>query len=149
MIQQFTLGKAERLKSRKLIEQVFREGKSFTIFPYKVFYLLEAGREGRPGQRGAPMVRQGGRQWADSKAPLQAGFGASIRHFGRAVDRNRIKRLGREAYRVQKQALLDRLREKRASMAVFFVYTGKELPDHHTVTGKIGVILQKLIRETA
>ena len=138
MIRQSTLGKAERLKSRKLIEQVFREGKSFTIFPYKVFYLLEAGRR-----------KSDGRQWSDSEAPLQAGFGASIRHFGRAVDRNRIKRLGREAYRVQKQALLDRLREKGVSMAVFFVYTGKELPDHHTVTGKIGVILQKLIRETA
>jgi ribonuclease P protein component len=127
MIRQSTLGKAERLKSRKLIEQVFREGKSFTIFPYKVFYLFVGG----------------------GSAPLQAGFGASIRHFGRAVDRNRIKRLGREAYRVQKQALLDHLREKGVSMAVFFVYTGKELPDHHSVTGKIGVILQKLIRETA
>ena len=95
----------------------------------------------RHEDRVAPAVRR--------EAPLQAGFGASIRHFGRAVDRNRIKRLGREAYRVQKQALLDHLREKGVSMAVFFIYTGKELPDHHTVTGKIGVILQKLIRETA
>jgi ribonuclease P protein component len=129
MVQQFTLSKAERLKSRKLIEQVFREGRNFMVFPYKVFYLA-IGR-------------------SDAPAPLQAGFGASSRHFKRAVDRNRIKRLGREAYRVQKQALFDHLRARGISMAVFFVFTGKELPDHKTATGKIGLILQKLIRETA
>jgi ribonuclease P protein component len=141
MIRQFTLGKAERLKSRKLIEQIFREGKSFTVFPYRVIYLIVA-----RAQTDATAQRQGS---AGGRSSLQAGFGASSRHFSRAIDRNRIKRLGREAYRIQKLALLDHLREKGVSMAVFFVFTGKELPDHHTVTGKIGVILQKLIRETA
>ena len=67
--------------------------------------------------------------------------------MGKAVDRNRIKRLGREAYRVQKQALAGQLREKGFSMAVFFVFMGKELPDHATVSGKIGVILQRLMKE--
>ena len=82
-----------------------------------------------------------------SAAPLQAGFGASSRNFKKAVDRNRIKRLSREAYRLQKQPLLDRLKEKGLSMAVFFIYTGKDLPDYGIVTEKIGVALQKLIRE--
>ena len=148
MVQQSTLGKVERLKSRKLIDQVFREGKSFTIFPYKVFYLL-MGYDGIaktaipvPGKR----ARVG---WSGAPAPLQAGFGASSRHFKRAVDRNRIKRLGREAYRVQKQPLFDHLRTKGISLAVFFVFTGKEVPDHKTVTGRIGLILQKLARESA
>lgn len=82
-----------------------------------------------------------------AEAPLQAGFGASSRNFKKAVDRNRIKRLSREAYRLQKQPLFDRLKEKGLSLAVFFIYTGKELPDYRTVTEKIGVALQKLIRE--
>ncbi len=82
-----------------------------------------------------------------SAAPLQAGFGASSRNFKKAVDRNRIKRLSREAYRLQKQPLLDRVQQKGLSLAVFFIYTGKELPDYRTVTEKIGVALQKLIRE--
>jgi ribonuclease P protein component len=77
---------------------------------------------------------------------LQAGFGASSRHFKKAVDRNRIKRLCREAYRLQKQPLFQRLKEKGSSLAVFFIYTGKELPDYHAVTDKIGVALQKLIK---
>jgi ribonuclease P protein component len=81
------------------------------------------------------------------EAPLQAGFGASSRNFKKAVDRNRIKRLSREAYRLQRQPLFDRLKEKGIVMAVFFIYTGKDLPDYRTVTEKIGVALQKLIRE--
>jgi len=82
-----------------------------------------------------------------NSAALQAGFGAGARHFKKAVDRNRIKRLSREAYRLQKNPLLQRLEEKRLAMAVFFIYTGKELPDYGTVTDKIGVALQKLIKE--
>jgi ribonuclease P protein component len=127
---QFTWKKEEKLKSRKRIERVFKEGKSFSLFPFRIFYLK------------APMLLA-----SASAAPLQAGFGASSRNFKKAVDRNRIKRLSREAYRLQKQPLLDRLKEKGLSLAVFFIYTGKELPDYRTVTEKIGVALQKLISQ--
>ena len=137
MRQRYTWTKAEKLKSRKRIEWVFKEGKSLSVFPFKVFYLL-----GRPAPA-APRVPAHG----PSHASLQAGFGAGSRHFKKAVDRNRIKRLSREAYRVQKQPLIDLLAEKGLSMALFFIYTGKELPDHITVKAKIGVALQKLIKE--
>ena len=123
----FTLGRSERLKSRKLIDRVFREGKSFSLFPFRVYYLFV--------EPGAPAL-------------LQAGFGASRRNFKRAVDRNRIKRLTREAYRINKQELFLRLQEKQRPLALFFIYTGKELPDHRMVTEKIGVALQKLVKET-
>ena len=124
MRQRYTWTKAEKLKSRKRIEWVFKEGKSLSVFPFKVFYLL-----------------------LHPPAPPQAGFGAGSRHFKKAVDRNRIKRLSREAYRLQKQPLMEALAEKERSMALFFIYTGKELPDHGTVKAKIGVLLQKLIKE--
>jgi len=140
MSQRFTWKKAEKLKSRKRIERVFREGKSFSLFPYRVIFLLQPIGAVVPGVNGGDPAT-----WA----PLQAGFGASSRHFKKAVDRNRIKRLGREAYRLQKEPLLRRLAEKGLSLAVFFIYTGKELPEYATVTEKIGVILQKLIKEIA
>lgn len=96
-----------------------------SLFPFKVWWLLQTSAE----------------------SPLQAGFGASSRHFKKAVDRNRIKRLSREAYRLQKQPLIQRLEAKSLYLAVFFIYTGKEVPDYPTVSQKIGVILQKLIKE--
>jgi ribonuclease P protein component len=143
MRQRFTWKKAEKLKSRKRIERVFREGKSFSLFPYRVHFLLQppATDASRPEP---PILR--GPAAKGLTSPLQAGFGASSRHFKKAVDRNRIKRLSREAYRLQKEPLLRRLSEKGCSMAVFFIYTGKELPGYEAVAEKIGVALQKLIK---
>jgi ribonuclease P protein component len=128
---QFTWYKKEKLKSRKRIERVFKEGKGLTLFPFKVLWLLQPAVVGSSA----------------AQSPLQAGFGVSSRHFKKAVDRNRIKRLSREAYRLQKQPLFQQLEEKGLCLAVFFIYTGKDLPDYATVTHKIGVALQKLIKE--
>jgi ribonuclease P protein component len=125
-----TLKKSERLKSRKSIERLFREGKSISVFPFKIFYLLPP-----PGDS------------PHSKSSLQAGFGVSSRLFRKAVDRNRIKRLSREAWRLQRHALSDHLREKGRIMEVFLIYTGKQLPDLPLVTQKIGVALLKLLKE--
>ena len=133
MSQRFTWKKAEKLKSRKRIDRVFREGKSFSLFPYRVYFLL-----GPAAGESAPPT---------GASALQAGFGASSRHFKKAVDRNRIKRLSREAYRLQKEPLLQRVKEKGVSMALFFIYTGRDLPDYATASEKIGVALQKLIKE--
>jgi ribonuclease P protein component len=79
---------------------------------------------------------------------LQAGFGASTKNFGRAVDRNRIKRISREAYRLQKESLYIQLEKNNKHLAVFFIYIGKELPVYNDSYKKIGNILEKLIQIT-
>ena len=124
---QFTLGKDERLKSRKQIGKLFAEGKSFAVNPFRVYFIVN-------GQ--LSMVNGG--------SGLQFGVGVSNRNFKRAVDRNRIKRLTREAWRLQKNELSEQVRATQKQLNVFFIYTGKELPDFTTVKDKVAVALKKL-----
>lgn len=126
---QFTFGKNERLKSRKLIERVFREGKNFAVYPYRVYYINGLGLAGSSAQR------------------IQFGVGIGKKNFKKAVDRNRIKRLTREAYRLQKKILQEGT-QKDIQWAIFLIYTGKELPEYDKLYEKLAVILKKLITIT-
>ena len=129
MSKQFTLGKNERLKSRKQIEQLFAEGKSFVVNPFRVYYVVKG-------------------QLSIVNGSVQFGVGVSNRNFKKAVDRNRIKRLTREAWRLQKNELKERLKKINKQLNVFFIYTGKELPDFATVKDKVAVALKKLADKT-
>ena len=127
MAKQFTLDKQERLKSRKRIDEVFSRGRRLTVYPYRVFYLFY----------------QNEKKEVTNK--LQCGVGAGTKNFKKAVDRNRIKRLTREAWRLQKTALDQKLNAHTHSLAVFFIYTGKELPVFVVVKEQLGIVIQKLL----
>lgn len=122
MGKEFTLGKNERLKQRKFIEQLFKEGRHFSVFPFRVYYLFVN----------------------ELSNPLQTGFSASTRNFKRAVDRNRIKRIAKEAYRLQKKELNAEIISKNQKLAVFFIYTDKNLPAFEIIKDRVQIILQKL-----
>ena len=124
---QFTLGKDERLKSRKQIGKLFAEGKSFAVNPFRVYFIVN-----------------GQLSMVNGRSHLQFGVGVSNRNFKRAVDRNRIKRLTREAWRLQKNELNEQVKTTQKELNVFFIYTGKELPDFTTVKDKVAVALKKL-----
>jgi len=128
---QFTLGRDERLKSRKQIEKLFAEGRSFVVNPFRVYYVIN-----------------GERLMVNKSSLLQFGIGVGSKNFKKAVDRNRIKRLTREAWRLQKNELKERLKRINIELNVFFIYTGKALPDFETVKDKVAVALKKLADKT-
>lgn len=78
-------------------------------------------------------------------AALQFGVGVSTRNFKKAVDRNRIKRLLREAYRLQKNELKDKVTLKKIQLNLFIIYTGRELPAYNLIFDKVTVALQKVV----
>lgn len=123
MAKQFTLGKNERLKSRKSIEQLFSEGKKIVVAPFSVLYMHTQSEE---------------------KSSLLFGTGVSAKNFKKAVDRNRIKRLMREAYRLQKKNLQEKIETNNIQLNIFFIYAGRELPEYDEVYKKMSIVLNKL-----
>lgn len=138
MPKRFTLNKQQRLKSRKHIEQLFSEGKRFTVNPFRVFYLFPTVSKQEPSKEVSRKDPQ------SAITNLQFGVGVSTKNFKHAVDRNRIKRLTREAWRLQKNSLEEILGARQKTLHVFLVYTGKELPVYAEVFAKLAVILKKL-----
>ena len=118
-----TYPRTEKLKSRKLIQQLFAEGKSVTASPVKCIYLVNP---------------------SELSETLQTGVGASARNFKKAVHRNRIKRLLREAYRLNNQALHQKLEEKKIRVALFILFIGKELPTLPVIETAVQTALEKL-----
>lgn len=119
-----SFNKRERLKSRKAIEHLFSSGKAMSAHPLKVLY-----------------------DFVEDTSPLTAGVTASRKSFKKAVERNRVKRVMREAYRLQKLPLENALAERNKSMTLFFIYTGKELPVFAEVYEKVKILLQRLVEQ--
>ncbi len=119
-----TLSKKERLKSRKIIECLFADGASFGIYPLRVVWLtLDADKQ---------------------ESPICFTVSVSKKRFRRAVDRNRIKRLIKEAYRLQNEQLKAVVATAPKNMALMVIYTGKEIPDFKLVEKAMKKLLSKL-----
>lgn len=121
-----TLRKAERLDRKKVIEKMFAGGaRSFSVFPLRVVYL--------------PVD--------ELEATVSILVSVSKRHFKRAVKRNRVKRQIREAYRLNKHALLDALDERRKRLAVAFIYLSDEQVDSSVIEERMKTALARIVEK--
>ena len=126
-MKQFTLSRQERLSSRKEIEKLFIEGKSFTKYPVRLVC--------RESEVALP---QG--------IPVRIMFSVSKKIFPRAVDRNRVKRLMREGYRLLKPEVYSIIQPQK-SYHLGLVYTGNELLDLITIQKSISIALDRWIKK--
>ncbi len=115
----FTLGKNQKLKSRKAIAQLFIEGQSVKSFPIKMIYL--------------PISEQ-------ENTETKVAFSVPKRNFKLAVDRNRVKRLLREAYRLHQYEFFD---ENSQHYHIMFIYMSNKMPTYFEVESKLNKLFLK------
>jgi ribonuclease P protein component len=116
-----SFSKIEKLKSKKLIERLFAEGKGISNYPVKLIYLKTTLEDG---------------------ARIKTGVTASKRNFKSAVKRNRIKRLMRESYRLNKHKIFNNIE---GNYALMFLYLGKEMPSYGHLEACFEVLVKKFV----
>ena len=120
----YTFRKEERLKKKNLITELFSSGKSESVFPLKMIYLE-----------------------FDHCSPfkIQAGVSVSKRNFKNAVDRNRIKRLMREAYRKNKYLIYKD--ENTKKHLIMFIYQAKDEVSSELLEKKMTQLIKKFLQK--
>uniref|UniRef100_UPI004028E66D ribonuclease P protein component n=1 Tax=Prevotella sp. TaxID=59823 RepID=UPI004028E66D len=105
--ERFTLSKEERICSKKLINELFTgNGRSMTAFPLRVVFMKRTIVDDQP--RAAMLVS------------------VPKRYFKHAVDRNRVKRQVREAFRRNKSIITQNLTDDHEAVAMAFVWLTNE-----------------------
>jgi ribonuclease P protein component len=121
-----TFSKAERLRSKKIIKQLFEKGSEKTesvfLYPFRVVYLTQQN----------PEIRL-----------VSIIISVSKRSFKKAVDRNLIKRRIREAYRLNKN-LIYKIECSIFPSNIAFVYVGKEILPYSSIEVKLISVLEKI-----
>lgn len=121
----YTFSKAERVCSKRVIDKLFAGGNtSMAVYPLRAVYMLVEKKEG--------------------DAPISILISVPKRRFRHAVDRNRMKRQVREAYRLNKTSLWEVLKSADESMVIAFICMADKPCASEQVTRSIKKILCRI-----
>jgi len=84
---------------------------------------------------------------AGEEAPVRTGFSVPKKKFKKAVERNRVKRLLREAWRLQKQELYQTVPAEK-QLHIFFLYTAAERPDFSSINSAMQKAVSRLAQNS-
>jgi ribonuclease P protein component len=115
----------ERLKSKKNIEELFDKGSSVYLYPFRLFFLKKADQ-------------------AENFHLPQILISIPKRNFKKSVDRNRLKRQIREAYRLNRKKIFCELDPSKLPSYVGILYTSKEKIPYKKIEEKLILILERL-----
>jgi ribonuclease P protein component len=122
-----------------------RFGKSYKLCSRKAMDLLFAEKEIQLNQYPFRLLAK--KMELPTTEKFQIGFSVPKRLFKKAPDRNKIKRLMREVVRKNKACLEQPLAVQNKQLALFLIYTGKEILNFNEFEDKILAILQRLSNE--
>ncbi|MFI5218051.1 MAG: ribonuclease P protein component [Bacteroidia bacterium] len=118
----FTFSKHERLGSRKALEHIFKSGKKINESTIQILWMESDSKE---------------------KALLKIAISVPKKNFKKAVDRNKIKRQIREAYRLNKHKILPLIKSTGKKFSAVILFTGKVPLAYPETEAKIILTLQR------
>lgn len=119
-----TFKKSERLCSRLLMDRLFQgDNKSVSAYPLRAVFLPVSTDE----QKGVSVL-----------------VSVPKKRFHNAVDRNRVKRQIREAYRKQKHALIEKMDEREQGLLIAFIYVSAQIESTAYIEKRLARLLDKI-----
>jgi len=119
------LTKAERINSNITIEDIFRKGDSVFSYPYRLVWIEN--------------------KLDEDIVPAEILLSVGKKRFKKAVDRNAIKRLIRETYRINKNVIWEHCKQNNIKLQMGIVYVGKEISDFDSHNKAMKKLIEKLL----
>ena len=125
-MKQYAFSKRERLCSRDDFQKLLSEGKSFYSYPFKCVYL-----------------------WKEAEDfSAKIAIAVSKKKFKNAVDRNKIKRLIRESYRLEKGILYQKYNNTPQNIDILIIYTETKIRSFSLTKKKTIELINNIIKNT-
>ena len=121
----FSFSKKERLKNKVEIESLFSEGNRFFEYPFNVIWKVDS----------------------NSDSTLKMAVSVPKKKIPNATDRNKIKRLVREAFRKNKTIIQQPLEAKDVKLHLMLIYSQSNIMSMSEIEDKISVTLQRLAEQ--
>jgi len=119
-----TFPKKEHLYGEKVITRLHEQGNVFMSFPFRVVYML-AGE--------------------DEIVPVRMMVSVPKKRFKLAVKRNKIKRLIRETYRLNKMEIIDFANVHNLKLYISFQYVSNDIATFEMINKKMKNAIKKLM----